>query len=245
MKKLLLLACALLSVATVPAFAEEIITPVKRPRQMRKKQPVQVVEEDEEADVEEEAPAPRVRKKKAARVVEEDEEEEAPAPRKRRRGGYEPAYESSYSESYAPVRTSHWQVGMDLFGPALAYSFGGSYLFGDHLAVNAGLSAFSVDTGSTSASVFLVPLSVSGLFGGPDHHFEATGGLTPVFGSAKTTNTDGGKDRAAGADLFGFGGIGYRYWPAMGGFHFRATGYVMAGGGNVFPWLGFQFGYAF
>jgi hypothetical protein len=246
LKKLLLLACALVSFAAAPAHAEETITPVKRPRIARKKQSVQVVDEEDNEE-EEEVRAPRKRKKQPVEVIEEDEEEEAPAPRKRRRGGSEPAYEASYDTSYGggSMRTSHWQVGMDIFGPALAYSFGGSYLFGDHIAVNAGISAFSISTSSSSATAILVPLSVSGLFGGPDHHFEVNAGVTPTFGSLVTSTGEDDRDRLAGADIYGFGGIGYRYWPALGGFHFRATGYIIAGSGIVTPWLGFQFGYAF
>ena len=68
LKKLVLLACALLSLTAAPAHAEETITPVKRPRIARKKQPVQTVEEDDYE--EEEVRAPRKRKKQPVQVIE-------------------------------------------------------------------------------------------------------------------------------------------------------------------------------
>ncbi|RZA05664.1 MAG: hypothetical protein EOP11_12305 [Proteobacteria bacterium] len=254
MKKLLLLACTLFALTSVsPAHAadEEVEAQPRRPRQMRKKQPVQLVEEEYADEGDEEVVRPKRvranRKKQPVQIVEEEDEmEEAPAPRPRARPRYrDEQYANAYEGAYVSGRTSRWQGGFELLGPALAYSFNGSYLFGDHLAVNAGLSAFSVSGGNNSASVFLLPLSVSGLFGGPDSHFEVIGGVTPVFGSSKLSNDEGGLDRAAGTSLFGFAGLGYRYWPSNGGFHFRATLYLMAGGGQVFPWPGFQFGYAF
>lgn len=255
MKKLVLLVCALFTFAALPAHAEETVTPVKRPRQMRKKPPVEVVDDTYAADDEDEEPAPRPRSRRRdrddryeredryERGGRDDRYERNDRRRDDRYERSEPAYQSSYEGG--SFRTSHWQVGMDLLGPAIAYSFGGSYLFGDHFAVNAGVSAFSITTNTDSGSLFLIPLSGSGLFGGPDHHFEVTAGVTPVIGSARTTNTDGNRERVTGSGAYFTGGIGYRYWPALGGFHFRATGYVIAGNSAVTPWLGFQFGYAF
>jgi hypothetical protein len=71
------------------------------------------------------------------------------------------------------------------------------------------------------------------------------GGVAPILGTGELEVRKGGVNRAAGASTLGFLGLGYRYWPADGGIHFRATGYLMSASGFLFPWLGFQFGYAF
>lgn len=176
-----------------------------------------------------------------ASAPEEDSGYEEAAPRPRQK---------QYSEYGSQGRTSRGQVGLELLGAALLYSFSGSYLVTDQIALNAGLSYFTLSSSSTgltykaSVGVTQIPLSVSFLFGGPDHHFEVLGGGDLLFASASVSG-NGVADRATGSGFIPEIGAGYRYWPAAGGFHFRATMYGLAIPSNFAIWPGFSFGYAF
>ena len=157
---------------------------------------------------------------------------------------------SGFGSVFSTYHSSRFQLGVELLGPGLLYSFGGSFLLTDHVALNAGVSFFSVSASANpanyaSATATTIPLSISALAGGPDHHLEFLVGASPILGTGELSLSRAGVNRAAGRTVLGFGGIGYRYWPDLGGFHFRATGYLMVAKGLVFPWAGFQFGYAF
>jgi len=218
------------------ALAISLLSPVSTP-----------VHAADEYDSEVSAPAPAAKSprklnRKAVKIEDNGEEiEESEMPRSAPARRYE---ESTYSVG----RASRMQVGLELLGSALLYSLQGSALVTDNLAINAGLAYFSASgstsTSQTSASLFLVPVSVSYLFGGPAHHFEVLGGVLGVFASAEVKG-DGLADRASGRNIVPQIGAGYRYWPSEGGFHFRATLYGMFLPDAFGVWPGFSFGYAF
>jgi hypothetical protein len=216
----------------VLALALSLLIPVSQP-----------VHAAEEVEVSAPAPkAPRKLNRKAVKIednVEEIEESELPRSAPARQ------YEES---NYTVGRSSRMQVGLELLGSALLYSFQGSALVTDQIAINAGLAYFSASAGAgsteTSASLFLVPVSASYLFGGPAHHFEVLGGVLGVFASAEVKG-DGIADRASGRNIVPQIGAGYRYWPTEGGFHFRATLYGLFLPNAFGVWPGFSFGYAF
>ena len=156
---------------------------------------------------------------------------------------------------------SQAQVSAELGGPGLFYSIYGSYRFAGMFCANVGLSYLSVSAASgpvsVSETVFQVPLSVSLLLGGDNSFFEALAGGDLVFagGSGSYSVLGGG---FSGTTLLPEFGVGYRYWPKAGGFHFRAllmglvlpsasasAGTVTASAGGFVPWGGLSFGYAF
>lgn len=155
--------------------------------------------------------------------------------------------------------TSKFQVSAELLGAGLFYQVFGSYRFADHFAANLGISYFSVsgtttatangqaETANASVSLVQVPLSVSALIGdGPNSFFEVLGGVDIVFGS-ESANAGGIGGSASEGGLIIDLGVGYRYWPPQGGFHFRATlyGIYSALTSNILPWPAVSFGYAF
>lgn len=196
-------------------------------------------EETEEAVVAPKKPAKKPAKKAKMRVEETEEVEEE--------GGYE---QRRYrrKEEYSVGRSSRGQVGVELLGSGLLYSIMGSYLVTDNIALNGGFSYYSISatSGSTSASVGvgIIPISGSYLFGGPDHHFEVLGGGAILIASASVSG-DNISDRASGQGFVPQIGMGYRYWPAEGGFHFRATLYGMFIPDFFQIWPGVSVGYAF
>jgi hypothetical protein len=131
---------------------------------------------------------------------------------------------------------SRYQLGVELGGSALTYSFFGSVRPLSNVAFNLGVTFFN--------NVQL-PISLSLLSGG-NHNFEfAPGFILSLSKSGRSGNyfySDG---------FYPAIGIGYRYWPRIGGFHFRATLYVIAlddiaESSRVWlPWPGLSFGYAF
>ena len=134
-------------------------------------------------------------------------------------------------------------------GVGALYSVFYSRRLGD-FALSAGYSSWSF-TLFTTTRFTLIPVSVSYLIGGKNSFFEVTGGAVPTFASSSDGTIDlddAGSLPITGSSssvVFGFAGIGYRYWPWDGGFHFRATLYGLIGGGGVYPWPGLSFGYAF
>lgn len=168
------------------------------------------------------------------------------------------------SNSLSPTYLSRFQLGVEAFGPGIYYSVFGSYRIIKELAVNLGASYFPLSSaGTSSLSVFTVPVSVSLLLGGHSSNFEAIGGLSFLFVSASIpiSSTSSSVVRsldASGSAVMPFFGLGYRLWPEDGGFSFRATlyGMFLPGGGNsssssyssiplILITPGLSFGYSF
>jgi hypothetical protein len=141
-------------------------------------------------------------------------------------------------------RTSRGMLGVELLGAGLLYSFMGSYLITDQIALNGGISYFSLTSLGVSVGVTQIPISGSYLFGGPNHHFETLAGGDLIIASASVS---GGSvaDKATASGFLPQIGAGYRYWPQDGGFSFRATMYGMFLRSSFAAWFGLTFGAAF
>lgn len=148
------------------------------------------------------------------------------------------------------------QLSLELGGTALLYSVYGSYRFLENWAVNVGASYVSINltasssgaSSSASATLFQIPVSLSYLLGGPSNFFEVLAGVDLVM--LKTTgifdNFSGlFKTDESNATVPAFEvGLGYRYWPRDGGFHFRVMALLVVAKSAI-PWGGLSFGYAF
>jgi hypothetical protein len=174
-------------------------------------------------------------------------------PKKKAAPATEPVVETAPAEEAAPepdfrprpasYQTSDFskgQVGVELLGAGILYSFNGSYRPIRNLAINAGVSSIGVN----SVNITLLPISVSGLFGDGNSNFEVLGGAIPVLASGKVYGSDFNQ-RVTRSGILGQVGVGYRYWPLAGGFHFRVMLMGIFGGGSFLPWPAFNFGYAF
>lgn len=164
---------------------------------------------------------------------------------------------------------SKGQISIELAGASLFYNIYGSYRFTKNFSINLGFSYFgaSVPTiaGAPSAatvSVTQIPVSISWLAVGEENSFlEVVGGVNSVFASG---SADFASITTGGSVVLPELGIGYRYWPRTGGFHFRSTLYAIyvpqasvstgsisappatsVASSSVKPWLGLTFGYAF
>lgn len=215
----------IISLLTIPAFAADS----NKAKSSRK--PVKISEPMNSSESE-----------NVQTVIDPSETESAP-PAKRPRA--QPKYDYS-----TEGRISRGQIGVELLGAGLLYSFIGSYLVTDQVALNGGISYFTLSSSSTgltykaSVGVTQIPVSVSYLMGGPDHHFEILGGGDLIIASASVTG-EGVADKATASGFLPEIGMGYRYWPSAGGFHFRGTLYGLFLSGNFAVWPGLSFGYAF
>ncbi len=143
---------------------------------------------------------------------------------------------------------SRGQVSIEGLGQALLYSLFGSYRIVPNVALNAGISYWAINASSGSSSVdsslFMLPLSASVMMGGQGgHHFELLGGGTFVIGGSSITGNSL-QDDFSDSLFIPTVGAGYRYWPALGGLHFRGTLYGLVVNG-FHPWFGVSLGYAF
>ncbi len=161
---------------------------------------------------------------------------------------------TNYSVPVTTEEFSRAQVSFELLGSGLLYSIYGSYRLIDKLAFNVGFSYWSADLGTTSATAtttgtakFLIfPVSLSLLLGGGNHNFEVLAG--GLINSVSITGLNAGTstaDKFANTGFIPNFGIGYRYWPKDGGFHFRVLAEMFIASSSVLPWIGLSFGYAF
>lgn len=133
-----------------------------------------------------------------------------------------------------------YQLGVEIGGAAVGYSLFGSLRPFENLAFNLGIEVWGTDA-------LILPGSVSLLVGKSNHLFELLGG-----GAFSITNDDSAfNGKFVHTSLLPEIGIGYRYWPKDGGFHFRSIFYVLFTGYlgdskiSFIPFLGLSFGYAF
>ena len=129
-------------------------------------------------------------------------------------------------------------VGIELLGKAVVYSFTYQRMVSNALGLEAGLGILGGGGSSTSSSLLFVPVSAKFYLIPKDGTLYLTGGAVLV--SASTTS--GPFDTAT--DFYGAAGLGFEFRSA-GGFLFRGTAYGLFAGGNYFIWPGLSFGYAF
>ena len=129
-------------------------------------------------------------------------------------------------------------VGIELLGRALAYSFTYQRMVGNSLGLEAALGVLGGSGSSSSTSILFVPVSARFYLIPKDGTLYLTGGAVLV--SASTTS--GPFDTAT--DFYGNLGLGFEFRSA-GGFLFRGTAYGLFADGGYFIWPGISFGYAF
>lgn len=153
--------------------------------------------------------------------------------------------------SRADDNFSKGQASIELLGSALLYNLHGSYRPSLNTAINLGVSILSATatattstTTSSSLSLFQLPISFSYLMGTEHSFFEMLGGLDfiKLSGTVKLAGTELKTGSFVPLPEIG---LGYRYWPLQGGFHFRAILYVIFASSKVLPWPGVSFGVAF
>ena len=137
------------------------------------------------------------------------------------------------------------QLSVELLGAGALYSVYGSYRLAEHFAANLGGTYFSSNDSYSSYEIFEIPFSFSYLSGEHNSHFEALGGFD-WFHYTNKSGLNGEEQKFVNSDLglIPEFGMGYRYWPRDGGFHFRALAYAIVST-KVLPWVGLSFGYAF
>lgn len=129
-------------------------------------------------------------------------------------------------------------MSLELLGRGLFYSFNYDYLLTDHLALGAGAANYSMSSGSSSASAWIIPVYANYYLTGGKHRWFTTAGANLIFASS----TVGNDSRVSGSGVAGVLGGGYEY-RGENGFLFRAAPYVFVGKASG-AWLGFSFGYA-
>lgn len=110
-----------------------------------------------------------------------------------------------------------------------------------------GRAGASVVTSESSAgdddTTYVVPLTASYVRSpGASHHLELGGGVTFSFGDRQDLFDNDDGEQFSTAVLTGI--VGYRYQKPDGGFQFRAVFTPVAGAGDLEPWAGVSFGYA-
>lgn len=129
-------------------------------------------------------------------------------------------------------------VGIELLGKAVVYSFSYQRMVGNSLGLEVAVGALGGGGSSTSSTLLFVPVSAKFYLIPKDGTLYLTGGAVLV--SASTTS--GPFDNAT--DFYGDAGLGFEF-RSTGGFLFRGTAYVLFANGGYFIWPGLSLGYAF
>jgi len=129
-------------------------------------------------------------------------------------------------------------VGIELLGKALAYSFSYQRMVSNSLGLEVGLGGFGGGSSSGSSTIVFLPVSARFYLIPKDVTLYLTGGAVLV-----TASTSSGPFDSA-TDFYGDVGLGFEF-RSTGGFLFRGTAYVLFANGGYFIWPGVSFGYAF
>jgi hypothetical protein len=129
-------------------------------------------------------------------------------------------------------------VGIELLGKALAYSFSYQRMVGNALGLEVAVGALGGGGSSTSSTILFLPVGAKFYLIPKDGTLFLTGGAVLV--SASTTS--GPFDSAT--DFYGDVGLGFEF-RSPGGFLFRGTAYGLFANGGYFIWPGITLGYAF
>lgn len=133
----------------------------------------------------------------------------------------------------------------ELGGSAVVPSFNYERRLNERWFGRVGASVITGETENDSDTTFVVPLTASYVTRPADnHHLEVGGGLTVSAGDEQDWYDFGDDDDEQFAAVFVTGLVGYRYQKPQGGFQFRAVFTPVMGGGDLLPWAGVSFGYA-
>jgi hypothetical protein len=129
-------------------------------------------------------------------------------------------------------------ISVELLGRGGLYSLNYDYLLRDDLAVGAGVSTYSISSGGSSASAWVIPVYANYYLTGQHHRLFVTGGANMIMASGNLN----GDNQISGSGLAGVFGGGYEY-RGDSGFLFRAAPYLMVGKESG-AWFGVSLGYA-
>jgi len=125
----------------------------------------------------------------------------------------------------------------ELLGRGGLYSFNYDYMILDNLAIGAGVSTYSISSGTSSAKATIIPAYANYYVNDGNHRFFGSAGANIIHASGKIDDSA----QVSGSGLAGVLGGGYEYRNDS-GFLFRAAPYVFVGKASG-VWLGFSFGY--
>jgi hypothetical protein len=130
-------------------------------------------------------------------------------------------------------------VGIELLGKALLYSFNYQYTPVKQLGLEVGLGAFGGGDVDDSTTLIFVP------FGGKFYIIPKDGSLYLAAGGVfLNASTDSGPFEESSSTNYGYLGLGFEY-RSEGGLLFRGSAYGLIAGGGFFIWPGLTVGYSF
>lgn len=141
----------------------------------------------------------------------------------------DPGYSSEYRRN---------AFSMELLGRGGLYSFNYDFMLNDDIGLGAGIATYSMSSGLSRASAWVLPTYANYYFNTGKHRFFATGGLNFIVVSGTLAEDT----QIKGSGLAAVAGAGYEY-RGDDGFLFRATPYVLVGKASG-GWIGFTLGYS-
>lgn len=148
----------------------------------------------------------------------------------------------SPSAAQAPMlarTTMKNDVGIELLGKAVIYSFNYQRMVSRSVGLEVGLGALGGGGSGSGGSIVFVPVGAKFYLIPKDGSIYLTAGGVFITG----TVTDGPFSDGA-SDVYGFAGLGFEF-RSPGGFTFRGTAYSLIAEGGWFIWPGLSLGYAF
>lgn len=130
-------------------------------------------------------------------------------------------------------------VGIELLGKAILYSFYYQYTPVKQIGLEVGLGALGGGTGDENTTLIFVPVGAKFYIIPKDGSLYLAGG--GVFLNA---STDSGPFDESGSTSYGYLGLGFEFRSET-GFLFRGSAYGLIAGGGFFIWPGLTVGYAF
>ncbi len=129
-------------------------------------------------------------------------------------------------------------MSLELLGRGLLYSFNYDRMVTDNIAVGMGVSHYSISSGDSNASAWILPVYANYYVTGGHNRWFLTGGADLAFASGNM----GSDSKVSGSGVAGVLGAGFEH-RGDNGFLFRVAPYALVGkmsGG----WIGVSFGYA-
>ncbi len=130
-------------------------------------------------------------------------------------------------------------VGIELLGKAVLYSFNYQYTPVKQIGLEVGLGALGGGTGSDNSTIIFVPV------GGKFYIIPKDGTLYIAAGGVfLNASTDSGPFGDSNSTTYGYVGLGFEF-RSESGLLFRGSAYGLINDGSFFIWPGLGVGYAF
>ena len=129
-------------------------------------------------------------------------------------------------------------VGIELLGKAVIYSFNYQRMVSPSLGLEIGLGALGGTSSGSGGGILFVPAGVKFYLIPKDGTLYLTAGGVLAKGVTDEGPFEGG------TDAYAFAGLGFEF-RSPGGFLFRGTAYSLIADGGWFIWPGLTVGYAF